>query len=286
MALGMPLLTHTLPWLGIRREDIGVSAVALALVLGVGLDAIDNFTWQVFEGLEWWPHWLFERRTKRWNDYVRGLHAEAYELRDKTEHADRVAALWTKLNEFPTAPDRTPIATRPTRLGNLIASYEEYPFRRYGMDAVFYWPRLWLKLPKDVRNEVERTWAVADGLIHLAAGLVLLGAAYVGAGLVSLAFGFGGVPFIFDSPDERVVSVYGGILLLLTWYVPYRLSFATQRANGMVFRAAFDLYRSSIEEMKEPNQGERDRWERLQDSLQYGSSAAADQAKTGGGEVL
>ena len=39
-----------------------------------------------------------------------------------------------------------PAAEWPTRLGNAIAAFEQYSDNRYGLDAIFYWPRIWINL--------------------------------------------------------------------------------------------------------------------------------------------
>ena len=65
-----------------------------------------------------------------------------------------------------------PRALWPTRLGNLIAAYEQYPRLKYGLDAVFYWPRLWVTISKDLREEIDNQQAQADGLLYVAAALI------------------------------------------------------------------------------------------------------------------
>jgi hypothetical protein len=59
-------------------------------------------------------------------------------------------------------------------IGNIIDEYEAYPLSRYGMDSAFYWPRLWLIIDKDVRNEIDGEWAVVDAAVYTAAGAAFL----------------------------------------------------------------------------------------------------------------
>ena len=52
-------------------------------------------------------------------------------------------------------PSRSQIL--PTRLGNAIKSFEEYPFLQYGMDAVILWPRIVAVASKDYLSGIDDT---------------------------------------------------------------------------------------------------------------------------------
>jgi flagellar biosynthesis regulator FlaF len=52
------------------------------------------------------------------------------------------------------------------RLGNLITAFESYSNTRYGIDGVFYWNRIWLKLEKDVRDDIDNHQAMADSTVY------------------------------------------------------------------------------------------------------------------------
>jgi len=51
----------------------------------------------------------------------------------------------------------------PTQLGNTLRAYELRPYEKYGLDALICWPRLWLLLPKHVREELQ---AARENLDH------------------------------------------------------------------------------------------------------------------------
>src|SRR5439155_22810022 len=94
--------------------------------------------------------------------------------------------IWSQLRHYPLGPDAKPLATAPTEMGNILAAYEDYSYRTYGMDADFYWPRLWLVLDDKARKEIDESWAPTDMLLYLSFGLVSLALIYLG--LLVLSF--------------------------------------------------------------------------------------------------
>jgi hypothetical protein len=44
---------------------------------------------------------------------------------------------------------------------------------KYGLDAVFYWYRLWVLLDKDLREEIDNAQAIVDSTVYIAFGFYL-----------------------------------------------------------------------------------------------------------------
>jgi len=57
----------------------------------------------------------------------------------------------------------------PTRLGNALRAAESCPGgdERWGLDAVFWWPRPCLLLPDRARNQVHEAWLPANAAASL-----------------------------------------------------------------------------------------------------------------------
>src|SRR5262249_2356964 len=80
---------------------------------------------------------------------------------------------------YPINKDGEAYVQYPTRLGNIIESFENYPNVKYGLDSVFYWYRLWVVLDKDLREEIDSAQAVVDSTVYISfvlyvSGLVML----------------------------------------------------------------------------------------------------------------
>lgn len=263
---GYPLLTAILSALGVGGNDRAAYLVAIGILLGFILSLLDDPIYQLLEGRTGWPRWLADWRTKRWIDIVGTQYQRQEQLpEDDPERAE----CWYFLRQFPVDDDGNPTATRPSRIGNVIAAYEQYPLLRYGMDDTFYWPRLWLVLDKEVRNEIDNPWAAVDSILYSGCAAMALGILYLLLAALSVALFLFHVhgPLIDLSTGRWALA--GGVALMVVFLVCIRISIAGLVANGENYKSVFDLYRSKLD-LKPPSEVEKERWDRLEDQLQYG----------------
>jgi hypothetical protein len=109
----------------------------------------------------------------------------------------------------------------PTALGNILRSRERSPERKYGLDAVVCWPRLWPLLPENVRSDLANARSSLDRLVEL---------------------WFWGLLFLlwaFWTPWAVVIG-------LLWMIVTYGMALQAAMAYGDLLEAAFDLHRLSL----------------------------------------
>jgi hypothetical protein len=119
----------------------------------------------------------------------------------------------------------------PTLLGNTIASFESYPFDRYGIDAVIMWPRIVPILQEEEFIPfVENEKTVFDFLLNLAF-LVLLLAIEVG---------------FFIPRQSPMKGLVGSTILVLIAYILYRAEVISAVNWGGTIAVAFDLYRDHL----------------------------------------
>jgi hypothetical protein len=123
----------------------------------------------------------------------------------------------------------------PTRLGNVIRSFEDYPQRQYGMSAIYLWPRLVGVIDKEYAAAADDAKSSFDFMMNVsflsglsAGGLLLMGLA---------SRGIGGLPVAFW------LQVAG---LMVACRVFYTGSIGQAAAWGDLVRGAFDLYRGKL----------------------------------------
>ena len=249
--------------------------VGLAIFAGIVIAALDDPIYEVLEGRRLWPNWLYEWRRRRWQRYVNRLHADAKRL-SPTDW--RYLEIWDRLRRFPTREDGVPVAKRPTKLGNLLASSEDYSLRTYGLHPVAYWERLWLVVPKDEREEIDRSAALADGWIYVTAAVLFVGVFYVVLAIGSAVLAAMRLPIALTL-TEQIAAVYGGVALVLAARLPYSLSLPGQARRGETIKAMFDLYREKLEVIRIPAPpNEREEAERIGTWLVYGDGSPAPTA--------
>ena len=106
----------------------------------------------------------------------------------------------------------------PTALGNVLRSAEVSPRKKYGLDAVVCWPRLWLLLPKDVQETLTESRQSLDNKVELFAW---------------------GLFFIFWA-----IWWKWALLIAFGWmFFSYRLALQSAYIFADLLESVFDLYR-------------------------------------------
>jgi hypothetical protein len=148
-----------------ETEDLLIFLAALALLLTYILTVMNSAIVRLYEGYYFplpFRRFLAEQERRRFRKFSKGLNKlkealTASEFPPGTEHFQRTWRDYiTKkdllIASFPDSPSRF----LPCRLGNIYRASEDYPFVNYGMDGVFFWPRLAKVIPKDYEVKVNR----------------------------------------------------------------------------------------------------------------------------------
>ena len=222
----------------------------------------------LFEGRRYWPEWLrgwmVGRELKRLRrleaflaphfvprpkDEPVGTPPTALEEVLKIEQQRKIVEASVELRQFPRDKDGNYSARHPTRLGNLIAAFESYPNINYGIDAIFYWWRLWVVLDKDLREELDTAQAMVDGTVYCSFVFLLSGFVaffYAGLGILGACHpdlkSLLNIPFL-PSPLTLVVL---GTASIIIGRLLYCMSLPAHAQYGEMFKAVFDQHRSKI----------------------------------------
>jgi len=129
---------------------LSVGALLLITLVAYTLQAFTPPLVRLYEGY-YLPkrlrRWITGRVERRWRQ-LRQDRAEAARQNNLAWYAHLQDRLH---NEY---PDQAWLLL-PTRLGNVLRSAERYSVRAYGMDATFWWPRLWPLLPEKAQQELD-----------------------------------------------------------------------------------------------------------------------------------
>jgi len=150
---------------------------------------------------------------------------------------------------------------RASTLGNIIASYNLYPYKRYAMEAEVFWPRLRKVLPEEYTEFVQDQQILLDFSLAMAT----LSGIYAILGLI-------GGPWIWYRPSVWLPLGAAGLLCCLFFY---RVAVQTAERFGDLVRSSFDLFRLDLmEALHRPHpatwQVERQQWKELSELTVYG----------------
>jgi hypothetical protein len=199
---------------------LGIAAASAVVVLSILVGTQVVAMTQVLEGYWSWPANVTIGRLGRWWQRRR---------MDQTAHSRSSLSDLHSYLKYPLDPDQV----MPTQLGNALRAAEAYPGNqaRWGLDAVFWWPRLYLVLPDSARAQVDDARTSLDQLVVLT---VLTAAFGVAAFILS---------FLGLNPAVGFGCAGGG--LLLSW-ASYRASVTAATVYGDLVRSCYDLFRSDL----------------------------------------
>ncbi|MCC6177482.1 MAG: DUF11 domain-containing protein [Chloroflexi bacterium] len=126
----------------------------------------------------------------------------------------------------------------PTRLGNVVRSFEDYPRREYGMDSVILWPRLVAVLDKEYAGRLDDMKSSFDFMLNSSVGSIVLTLALLVSGLWYLR------------PMTSIGAFVGwaaevGAFAALGWWA-YGAAISRAAAWGALVKGSFDLYRGDL----------------------------------------
>jgi hypothetical protein len=126
----------------------------------------------------------------------------------------------------------------PTRLGNVMRSFEVEPKTQYGMDAIVLWPRLVSVIPADYRGRVDDAKTSVDFMLKSALLNGLLALSILVAGLL--------YPVPLSSPLLWVPWIGEIVVLAVISYLCYLGAINRAAAWGTMVKGSFDLYRGKL----------------------------------------
>jgi hypothetical protein len=239
-----PTLKHS-GYGGVYGLTVGVIFAAEILLLGIVVSSATKPIYYLFEGFRFpWITAFVGGHNRRKVDKYRKELAGLYSGGLTDDEQDRARRLISYLSDFPNLrPDgrRGYFAERPTRLGNIIASYELYPKSRYGIDGVFFWFHILYKAPDSARQRYEDSMAFAESLV-LASAAGILVFIFSSLSLVGRFIGeqFPGIAVIGVSPPSTLdwIALIAGIFVGIIFYA---LALSAHREVRDIFWALTDL---------------------------------------------
>jgi uncharacterized repeat protein (TIGR01451 family) len=253
-----------------------LTLVLTGLLLNLNIPII-----RFYEGYPWKESWIggwwlkrararFDALQARW----RGMRTLIYVSEPPATYEASQAEIVERWREIGLAVNRELPSQRdlvlPTRLGNVIRSFESYPDVQYGMDSIVLWPRLIAVIDKEYAAAIDESKAAVDFMLNSAVLSAVLSVAILLSGLLH--------------PVPLAVAGWTSIWLIeiavfvALSYGFYLLSIGRASAWGEVVKGAFDLYRGALlgklgyEQVPATRAEERLLWEDLSVQILYGDS--------------
>lgn len=241
-AAAMPILLSVCRVLSLTIDPLALFSFAVP-ALGWVLILLDMPIYMAFEGRRYWPRWLSKLGKAREQQRLVLYTRRADQAKARGDEAERLEYR-IRVAQFPMNNNGEYEAWYPTRMGNILAGFEQYPQLKYGLDGVFFWYRIWVAIDKDLREDLDNAQALVDGSLYavtafcVAASMNMLYAAsiFFRTPLIALPTAAGYVTFLVLSGACLIISM-----------ILYRCCLHAQSQYGELFKSVFDQHRSRLE---------------------------------------
>lgn len=228
---------------------IGEGAVLLAgevVLWGLVVSSAVNWVYYVYEGFR--LPWLTESMRVRNERLVAATSCALSALMATYDtwsslDRDRASKLYETLLDFPLqrTGNNAPIhyVSRGNRLGNIIATYEQYAETRYGIDGVYYWFHCLQWAPPAARADFDDSYDFAESLV-----ITSFSGAVIAIIHMLACLGFAIATLTGFAPISLPVGAFGSFVLFLMGLAInllfYYLALPAHREAGKIFRALVD----------------------------------------------
>jgi hypothetical protein len=249
----LPCLFTLLDVVGLKDQH-EVALVFATIVLGWFVVAADMPLYMWVEGRRYWPRLVRRLLYNSENARLKRLNRRIDRYYTLTKRSDEDLRLYVEASlekrGYPMGADGERHAPFPTRLGNAITAFETYSMTRYNIEAIFYWPRIWVNLSKDLREEIDNQQAMADSTVYCTFTFAMAGFLFGMYGLSDLiATAIERLHIVQQPllrlnhyfPDVTTSLVISSLFLLLSLGA-YRLAVFTNTQFGELVMAVIDTH--------------------------------------------
>ncbi len=274
----VPIFQTVLRPLGLFSQEWPLIAGSFAIIVITGL--LYNLNIPIirfFEGYPWQHSYLGRLRTAHYRKLFQEMQARQDGMRTLLRAMDpkdpdlaTITRSWSEDGEaFKTAYPNRELLILPTRLGNVIRSFERYPDEQYRMESILLWTRLVAKIDKDYVSVITDAKTSLDFMLNSA---VLSAALAFSALVLGLAFPKNGL----SSPAQAgiwLAEILGSLALAGLFY---QGAITHAAAWGETVKSAFDLYRWDLlkqmgyQQAPKTRQAERQLWGNIDVQMIYG----------------
>lgn len=300
-ALSMGLLFPPTGGLLAAATNIQVDRLLILAVITLGMTGLlHNLNGPIirfFEGYPWRQTWWGRWRSAHFRQQLQALQERQAELAAQLAqpHApDDVAALYKEIGEVVYRLRREyPLTTGsvlPTRLGNVIRSYEHYPRRQYGMSSITLWPRLLGVMDSNYAAMIGDAKIAFDFMLNSALLNALLVVALLFVGLFPEA---ARTLLQAGATSANFYAIWAPLLtaLLVATVLFYRSAVGQAFTWGELVKGAFDLYRWELLEKMgyrcrpQSVAEERKLWRNISQQIIYGDPPQSEPVPYSMGEA-